>query len=387
MHMATRNGVFEEKLQEYLAGDPKRKGEILNSVCEVTGMHRKAAIRKFRKVQMRDPASEEKRGRSVYYTKDVNAALKSVWEAGGEVCGELLHPQIKELVGILIRDDMWKHSDDATAKLRAMGKITTRRKVSAFMEGKPGRRGISGTKSSHLKEIIPIFAGPWDDVLPGHTQIDTVVHCGPALAGDMAYSVNCTDVATLWSARRAQWNKGDEATRDSLRAIRERFPFSITHMHPDTGSEFINWCLKTWCDEEHIDLARSRPYHKDDNGYVEERNGHIIRRHLGYTRFDCPRVVSVMNDLYEVLDLFLNHFVANKRCIKKDRIGAKYKKVYEKDALTPYARVLAHTKISDAVKEKLKREHSTLNPLVLKKKIDTIKMRITRIQSEFRNRN
>jgi hypothetical protein len=151
-------------------------------------MHRKAAIRKFGAVQMRDPLKEEGRGRAVYYTADVTAALREIWEAGNEVCGELLHPLIGEYIDILIRDKMWTHSDEATAKLRAVSLSTIKRRVALFVTAKRRRKGISATRPSQLKHIIPTFNGPWRALPPGHGQIDTVIH-NDSLLGDSVYTL------------------------------------------------------------------------------------------------------------------------------------------------------------------------------------------------------
>jgi hypothetical protein len=200
-------------------------------------MHRKAAIRKFRKLQMNGD-KKEKRGRKVFYTPDVTTALRTIWTTGSQLCGELIHPIIEEYVSILRRDGAWFHSEKTTTKLLTMSEATVKRRVTAFMGSAIPRRGLSATSPSHLKQIIPIFTGPWKDKPPGFGQIDTVVHCGASLVGDMVYSVNYTDIATLWVALSAQWNKGQKVTRDSLERIKEKVPFPIRGMHPDTGSEF-----------------------------------------------------------------------------------------------------------------------------------------------------
>ena len=207
------------------------------------------------------------------------------------------------------------------------------------MAGNKPSRGISATKPSKLKALIPIFIGPWKDKPPGFGQIDTVAHCGDTLIGSFAWTVNWTDVATLWGSRRAQQNKGQRATQANVEIIRNCLPFALLGIHPDTGSEFITWLLKGWCDEQKIEMTRSRPYHKDDNAYVEQKNGHVVRRFLGYTRFDNKDVVDMMHELYGVLDVYLNHFVASRKLLEKTRDGAKYKKRYDKGK-TPYQRVL-----------------------------------------------
>jgi len=325
----------------------------------------------------------EKRGRKTYYTPDVSLALKTIWEASSQICGELLHSVIEEYVLILKRDSMWKHSKEHTIKLLEMSEATVKRRVSSFMKLKIPRRGKSSTNPSNLKEIIPIFTGPWKDKPPGYGQIDTVVHCGNSLAGDLVYSVNYTDVSTLWVTFCAQWNKGQRATRDSLKRIKEKLPFKIFGMHPDTGSEFINWFLKDWCNENKIELTRSRPYHKNDNAYVEQKNGHVIRRFLGYTRFEQQEVVKLMNEIYDLLEVYLNHFVPSKKLIEKVRIGSKYRRRYGK-AKTAYKRVLEHKDINQEVKDKLTLQHNQLNPLLLKKKLDTLIEELLKINRTLR---
>lgn len=381
MTMETKDDIFKEYLSQYLKSNKEEKGKILKHVCFVTKMHEKSAVRKFRRLQTQDPCKTEGRGRPVYYTADVTAALKDIWEASSEICGELVHPIVKEYVVALKRDDLWEHSDEATGKLLAMSEGTMKDRVDLFMKARRTRTGMSTTKPSLLKEIIPIFVGPWEDKPPGFGQLDTVVHCGSSLVGDMAFTVNWTDVSTLWGKRRAQWNKGQIETKRSLSDIKEKLPFSMKGAHPDTGSEFINWHLKNWCTENMVELTRSRPYHKNDNAYVEQKNGHIVRRFLGYTRIDCQRAIPVMNELYDMLDLYLNHFVPSRKCIEKVRIGSKYRKKYDK-AQTPYQRVLAHKDISAEVKEKLRVEHATLNPLLLKKQVDMLIAKVFKIQRD-----
>lgn len=378
MNMTTKKDIFARYLNEYLQGNKQRKGEILDRVCDVISMHRKAAVRKFRALQTRDPSLPPKKGRRTYYTAGCVYALKTVWQAASEICGELLHPIIAEYVEILQRDEMWQHGSEATKKLLEMSEATVKRRVGGFMKARKPR-GLSSTKPSHLKEVIPIFTGPWESKPPGYGQIDTVVHCGSSLAGDMAYSVNYTDVAVLWHSFAAQWNKGQEETQKSLSRIKQKVPFKILGMHPDTGSEFINYFVKDWSDKEEIELTRSRPYHKNDNAYVEQKNGHVIRRFLGYARIDNKEVISIMNEMYDKLELYLNHFVPSRKCIEKVRVGSRYKRKYDR-AKTPYQRVLEHPEIKESVKQKLKKEHKTLNPLILKREVDKLIAKVFEVQ-------
>ncbi len=378
MNMTTKKDIFKRYLNEYLKCNKQRKGGIIDHICDVIDMHRKAVIRKFRVLQMKGPGST-KVGRKTYYTADCVYALKTIWEASSEICGELLHSIIEEYVSILKRDTMWQHSDEATDKLLQMSEATVKRRVGNFMKAKKPRKGISSTKPSHLKAIIPIFTGPWETKGPGYGQIDTVVHCGNSLAGDMVYSVNYTDVAVLWNSFSAQWNKGQEATQSSLARIKQKVPFKILGFHPDTGSEFINYVVKDWCDNQDIELTRSRPYHKNDNAYVEQKNGHVIRRFLGYARIDNRDVVSVMNEMYDILELYLNHFVPSRKCLEKLKVGSKYKRKYDK-AKPAYRRVLKHPNIDESVKQRLRKEHNKLNPLILKRKVDKLITKVFEMQ-------
>lgn len=369
MIMATKNNIFAEHKTAYYKSSKAEKGEILNAVCVVTGMQRKSAVRKFNKLQMRDPAHEDRRGRDLYYTPDVTAALKAVWEAGNEVCGELLHPMIREYVEILTRDKMWHHDDEATKKLIRMSEATVKRRVGKFLKTRRRKKGITTTKPSHIKHLVPIFIGPWSDKPPGYGQIDTVIHSS-STSGDAVFTLNYTDAATLAVVPRAQWNKGQEATRESMKAIKAKMPFHWLGAHPDTGSEFINRMVMDWCNEEKIEFSRSRPNHKNDNMFVEERNGHVIRKTVGYITLNCREAVSALDLLYDVLTPYLLHFVAVRRMMEKEKLSSRYRRVYEKIAKTPYQRILLHPAVAEQVKEKLRMEHAKLNPLVLKKEIE-----------------
>ena len=327
--METKQEIFKRYKKDYFKarstkrGGRKRCGEILDVVCDVSKMHRKAAIRKFSTIQTDDPLKMENRGRALYYTPDVTAALKDIWDASNGLCGELLHPLIKEYFNILERDKLWKHSDEATGKLLAMSVGSVKERVGHFMRVKRKGRGFSSTTSSQLKHIIPIFHGDWNEKPPGTGQIDTVVHCGHTLTGDMVFTLNYIDVPVLWDILRAQWNKGQVATQESLAYIKSMLPWSMLEVHPDTGSEFINWHMKGWCDTKQVYMSRSRPNHSNDNMHVEERNGHIVRKYIGYIRLDCKEAVDALNDVYAVLCPYLNHFITSRRIIEKFEVNGK----------------------------------------------------------------
>lgn len=387
MNMETKNQIFERYKGEYFAAKAKKQRKeqtrILDIVLQVIKMDRKAAIRKFNRIQKKDGKLPESRGRSVYFTPDVMYALKDIWEMANGPCGELLFPMVSEYVQIQTRDKLWKHGDVATGKLLAMSLGTMKTKVGEFLKMRRKGRGFSLTSPSHLKHIIPIFSGPWNEEKPGSGQIDTVAHCGGTLSGNFAYTLNYTDAPTLWDIARAQWNKGQEATVASIAKVKERLPVSLHKVHPDTGSEFINWHCKGYCDTNDIAMTRSRPNHKNDNAYVEERNGHVVRKYVGYIRLDCKEAVDALNDLYDVLCPYLNHFIASRRCIEKVRVGSKYVKKYEKVPKTPYQRMLENEHVPEEAKEKLRAEHAKLNPLIMKREVDRLRERLYAVQRKY----
>lgn len=382
--MKTKNEIFNEFKGRYWKASRKEKGEILTHVCVIAQMHRKAAVRKFKRLQTKDHLIGEGRGRKTYYTPDVTLALKDIWEDGDEVCGELLHPMIIEYVEILKRDHMWKHSDETTGKLLAMSEATVKRRTGGFIKARKRRHGISDTKPSHLKHLVPIFIGPWDDKPPGYGQIDTVRHSNSA-TGDAVYTVNYTDAASLAVFPRAQWNKGQEATRDSMQKIKDMMYIPMLGAHPDTGSEFINRMVVEWNKDNGIDFSRSRANHKNDNMYVEERNGHVIRKAIGYITLNCLEAVDALNDVYDILIPYRFHFIAIKRMLEKEKLSSRYRRVYEKKAMTPYQRILDHKDVTQEIKEKLKEDRTKLNPRTLKQELDRRISKLYAVQKRFGN--
>ena len=386
--MKTKNEVFKEHLHEWLSThkDRKKRSLIAAHMVFITKCHPKSVARTFKRLQLRDPVHEERRGRPRYYDTEVAHALRDIWEVSDRACGENIHPMIDAYITVLVRDSMWKHGDVATNKLRAISLRTTKRIVTKFKnEDGVRKHGLSGTSPSLLKNIIPIRKEMSSACEPGDGQLDTVAHCGDSLTGSFIWTLNYTDAATYWVQIRAQWNKGQEATRESVIAIRAQLPFPLIGLHPDSGGEFINWVLKDWCDAEGIDLSRSEPYKKNDNMFVEERNGHVIRKYLGWERRDVFAVLPLVNELCDTVALYTNHWKAVRRMVSKERVGAKYVRTYEPNPLTPYSRVMAHPRISNQDKEKLHTMHETLNPLLLLKKIATLKKKIYELTKVTRN--
>lgn len=364
--MKTKKELFGIELDTYLKASRKEKGRILDSLERQTGMWRESIERNFRRLQMESVFTpKKKRGRKRYYTPDVLGALGEIWESANHCCGELLHPIIAEYVSIFKRDGLWSHPDKTTGKLLAMSLATVKRQVSGWKCGLEGR-GISTTTPSAIKERVPLFQGSWYEVSPGMGQIDTVAHCGGSMMGDFVYSVGYVDVSSGWIVYTAQWNKGQEATKESLKYIKSMLPVPLLHLHPDCGTEFLNAVVMGWSEEEKIAVSRSRSYHKNDNGYIEQRNGHIARRWLGYDRLGSLKLLPKIKHFYELICKYHNHFIAQRLCVgTKILPNGKHRKVYEKKGLTPFERLRANPKVAEENKKQLTERHQKLNPKIL----------------------
>jgi len=388
MNMVTKTSIFEEHLDKWLRArkDKKERGKIIKHICFVIGTHPKSIPRSFKRIQLRGSGAREVRGRKRVYTSDCLAALHEIWEIASEPCGDNLHSVIAEYVEILKRDKAWKHSEEATNKLLQMSLGTVKIRVARFDRKRFLQHGLSTTQKGAIHSQIPIRTGPWGEAPTGTEQIDTVAHCSSSVAGDFVYTLNSTDIPTLWGERRAQWNKGQKATILSLGLNIIFFPFPVLERHPDSGSEFVNWLCVDWSRARNQGLTRSRPNHKNDNCFVEERNGHVVRRWVGYSRLDIMETVDALNTAYEVLNPYLNHFVASRRIVSKERTGSKWKIVREKKAMTPYQRVLLRDDVSDIIKTGLRQEHTRLNPLLLKREIDLRLTKVFDIQRRYGNR-
>lgn len=381
MHMNTKKELLEEHLRAWLLCkyDRKKRGEMTRNISSLLRIHPKSVGRAFTSIQLASHRKVDNRGRSVYYGADVQAALYDVWDTMDRICAENLHSDIGICIGNLQKHNHWHHDDIATSKLCAMSLGTLKNRVGKLMDKYEPLHGRSSTRPSHLKNIIPIFKGPWSGFPPGYGQLDTVAHCGGSLLGDYMFSVNYTDACTYWVVLQAQWNKGEQATLESLRHIQKNLPVPLLGIHPDTGTEFINWTLKKWADLEHIEMTRSEPGKSNDNMYVEERNGHVVRKYLKYDRYDIKELVPLVNEYYRLLSFLLNFFIPVRRTTSKVRVGAKYMRKVELQGKTPYVRMLEHEAVSQEVKDTLRRTYETLDIFKLKQELATLKSEIIKI--------
>ncbi len=366
MIMATKHDVLKEELAGYLRAKRKEKEAILDRLETTVKMHRKAIVRRFKVLQTRKEDYDwfDHRGRDVYYTPDCIEALHDVWTISHELCAERLHPILHEYVDILIRDNMWHHSDEATGKLQAMSVGTMKKHTQSFDRIVSGG-GRNMTKPSSLKEVIPVRRGPWENPEPGRGEIDTVAHCGNDGSGEYGFTLQYTDVSLLWCFLEAQMGKGKKDTVDSMQRIYERSPFPLEWIDPDSGSEFINWYMNGWCKERKIIMTRIRPGMKNDHGRIEQKNDKNVRKCAGYIRIDTKERLAVLKEMYKILEIYINHFLPSMMCIKKIRYNISHSSRKYDLAKTPYQRFMEHKKISRESKEQMRRFHQTLNPKVL----------------------
>lgn len=259
---------------------------------------------------------------------------------------------------------MWKHEDIATGKLRTMSLGAMKNHTQSFDRVVSGG-GRSMTKPSSLKEVIPVRRGPWENPPPGTGEIDTVAHCGNTVEGLFAYTLQYTDISLLWTFLEAQMGKGKRETLESIKAFEKRSPFPIRGLDPDTGSEFINWHVKTWCGQKHIELTRIRPGMKNDHGRIEQKNDKNVRKWAGYIRIDTEERLAILKELYVTLEIYINHFLPSMKCVKKVRHNISHSSREYDGAKTAYQRFMEHPEIDQKAKEKMKEIHQTLNPKTL----------------------
>ena len=382
--------IIQEHLAEYLKASVPRKTAIINHVMYATGMkQRKSVVRAFAREQHRSGwKAPPKLGRPRVYTAETEAALAFVWEQYHYPSAERLHPTVAEAVRIFQRDGVWQYGDQATQQLLSMSLGAMKPRCTKLAKQHGLLRGVSTTKASPLVRAVPVFFGSWKNKGAGHGQVDTVVHCGEKLMGNMVYTVNYTDVATCWVEPVAQLNKTERATTQSLETVRQRLPWAPKELHPDSGSEFLNDLAITWAKANGIALSRSRPSKKNDNAFVEQKNRSVVREYVGYERYDCQEAVVVMNELYAVLRLYINFFQPvyklqgkEKRVMKADGTQAAkpYKRIYDTPA-TPYARALQRDDIPEVVKQTLRQQYETLNPKDLHDRIQTLTRKLERTQ-------
>ncbi len=348
--------------ERYRAVDKRTKGRLLDEFCRTTGCHRKAAIRLLRRAPAR---RARRRGRPRRYGPELLPPLTRLWDLGDRACGKLLAPLLPTLVPALERHGELRLAPALRTQLLSLSPATLDRLLRPVRRRRgqqPHRRAASATP---LARQIPLRTfGEWQDVRPGSLQGDLVLHCGESTAGFFLTSLVAVDVATSWTELEAVWGLGKRRVGTGVHHIRQRLPFPLREWHSDNGREFINEGLITWCRREGIRFTRGRGYRKNDQAWVEQKNGFVVRRLVGYDRYASRAASRTLHRLYALLRLQLNFFRPVRKLMSKHRVGATVLKRYDA-AQTPYQRLLASGVLSAAQRHALQHQFLAINPVAL----------------------
>jgi hypothetical protein len=351
----------------YLHASKVEKGHLLDEFCQITGYHRKSAIR----LLGHPPKASSKRGgRPREYRAELAAALKVAWEATDRVCSKRLAPFLPELVPILERCHAVQLSDGIRAQLLQVSPSTIDRLLAPVRQ-RGGRHGLSTTRSvSALKKLIPIrTCADRKYAAPGHVEVDLAAHCGASGEGFFLNTLVAVDVATGWTECVPVWGKGQSRVGSAIHQLRSQLPFPLLGLHSDNGSEFINHHLWRYCQQHGIEFTRSRSYKKNDQAHVEQKNWSTVRRLVGYDRYSTKAAYRQLEYLYPLVRLHTNFFQPLCKLVARERDGAKVHKRYDR-AQTPHQRLLATGVLSKAERQRQAILYQALNPLQLRLQID-----------------
>lgn len=362
-----RREYAEALRPRYQHADKGERGRILDEYCRATGAHRKAAIRCLRRI----PGNRRRApGRPRRYGPEVLPVLERVWVASQRLCGKLLAPVLPTLVQALERHHGVVVPAGVRAALLAASPATLERLLRPLRRrrGRPPYR--ASPAATALRQQIPLRTwSEWTAVAPGALQGDLVLHCGESTGGFYLATLLAIDVATSWTELEIVWGLGRKRVGGAVHYVRERLPIPLREWHSDNGSEFINDHLLEWCRRHGIRFTRGRPYRKNDQAWVEQRNGLVVRRLIGYDRYSTRAAFAVLQRLYRLLRLQLNFFRPVRKLVSKHRVGSKVTKRYDA-ARTPYQRLVAAGVLAPAQHQVLEAQLHGLDPITLAQDIE-----------------
>lgn len=343
---------------------------MLNEFCQNTEYNRKYAIRLF---NHEPKQSKEKIGRVRKYNSKLFAdVIIPIWELLDYPCGTRLQPELINMASAMARFNEIKLTDGIKEQLIKISSKTLDRRLKKEIEIRRLNRSRGMTRhGTLLKSSIPIRLTEWNRQELGFTETDTVAHNGGDPSGEFIYSLDIVEIFCGWSEQCAVMGKGERGVVKAIDEINSSLPFKMTGLDSDGGSEFINWHLVKYCQRKNLYFTRSRPYMKNDNAYVEQKNNTHIRKLLGYGRFDTLTQLEMINDLYRnEWRLFSNFFRPVMKIERKEKVNNSLAhKIYDR-AQTPYQRLIESDQISAEQKTKLTELYLSLNPVELKKVIN-----------------
>lgn len=368
----------------YLKADKKGKNKMLDEFCRNTSYNRKYAIKILQAGY--DNNRVQKRGRKArkkIYTSEVILMVIKIWELLEFPCGQRLKPMLMPMIDSLVRCGELKVSQAIRDKLATISAKTLDRRLDRERRIRRLKRNRGTTRhGSLLKSSIPIRITDWDTSQVGFMEIDTVAHNGGDPSGGFIYSLDAVEIFSGWSEQVAVLGKGEQGIIKAINKIKGEVPFNLKGLDSDSGGEFINWHLVGYCEQNKLFFTRSRPNRKNDNAYVEQKNNTHVRQWLGYGRYDNPKQLKLINDLYRnELRLFNNFFRPVMKIKSKEKINNSIcKKVYDL-AQTPCQRLIASGQITKSQKQELIKIYLSLNPVKLKNAINQKIKKIRQSQS------
>ncbi len=388
--MRERHAVVRELSTRFRHSSKKDRSQILSDFVQLSGYNRCYAayiLRTCGQKQVRMiagkrivfiPAHARSQGASrhrsgPYRTKAFLDALRQLWALSDGLCGKRLVAFIREIVPLLERQGRLHILQHVTRDQLVCASAATIDRILANTKRESRLKGRSLTRpGTLLKHHIPLrtFAD-WNDVRPGFCEADLVGHDGGSAYGVFSFTLTLTDVATTWTETEVSKNKARCNVFAAIKAGRADLPFPLLGIDSDNGGEFINEDLRQYCQDEQITFTRSRPYRKNDNCYVEQKNNSIVRHIAGYYRYDTPEQIELLRRLYRVARLYTNFFLPVMKLKEKVRNGSKLTRRYD-EPQTPYRRVLVHPQISEHIKISLTRQYESLNLVELKRLLNRI---------------
>jgi len=360
--MSMRTELVEAVGERYRSADRGSKGRVLDEFVAVTGFHRKHAMRLLQ--AKRPPGAECPRRDRRIYGEAVRTALVVLWEASDRLCGKRLRPLIPILLEAMERHGHVDMAPEVKQKLAAMSAATIDRALQDVKTAGTAHRR-RGAPSSALKKSVPIRTfGDWDDPAPGHLEADLVSHSGPVAKGSFAWTFTLTDIATGWTECAPLLVREQTVLVAVLDELRKLMPFVLLGFDTDNDSVFINQTVRDYCAASNITFTRCRPYRKNDQAWVEQKNGSVVGRLVGYRRFEGLEATAALADLYAAARLFVNFFQPSFKLAGKVREGARVHKRYHAPA-TPCQRLLDDPRTDDATRSRLRKTFENLDPVRL----------------------